>query len=184
MTTNFPTLKSNRLQLGPLSARDIPSIMTLADNPNIAKMTLNLPHPYAEKDAIFWINMSHQGFQNKDKYVFGVFLQDTQTFIGGIGLHLNTKHNHAEIGYWIGEPFWNKGYGSEALSAILDFGFNTLHLHKIYAQHLIENPASGKVMIKNGMILEGEWVDHTKKNGEYRSVKQYRLTKTEYRNAL
>ena len=180
MIEKFPSLESERLRLGQLSAKDIPSITAYADNPNISKMTLNLPYPYFEKDAIFWINMSNQGFQNKNKYIFGVFLQSTAEFIGGIGLHLNEQYDRAEIGYWIAEPFWGKGYCSEAVSLILNFGFNELKIHKIYASHLIGNPASGKVMINNGMIKEGEMIDHFKKGDEYRSVRQYRLTKAEY----
>ena len=180
MIEKFPSLESERLKLGQLKAKDIPTITAYADNPNIAKTTLNLPCPYFEKDAIFWINMSNQGFQNKDKFIFGIYLQSTDEFIGGIGLHLNRKHNRAEIGYWIAEPFWAKGYCSEAAGLILNFGFNKLKINKILATHLIGNPASGKVMIKNGMIKEGEMIDHYKKGKEYRSVIQYRLTKTEF----
>ena len=84
------------------------------------------------------------------------------------------------MGYWLAEPYWNQGYTSEAAAALLQYGFNTLGLHKILATHLVENPASGKVMIKNGMIKEGELKDHAKKNGVYRSLIQYRLTKEEY----
>jgi len=104
----------------------------------------------------------------------------TKEFIGGVGLRVDKFHNRAELGYWVAEPFWNNGFITEAVTAILEFGFNTLKLNKILATHLVENPASGKVMIKNGMIKEGELVDHYKKDGEYKSVLQYRLTKREF----
>lgn len=180
MAKAFPNLKSDRLRLGELRASDIPKIVEYAGNPNISKTTLNLPYPYAEKDAIYWLNMAHQGFKQGHQHVFGVFLEDTDEFIGGIGLHINHAHENAEVGYWIASPFWGNGYCTEALSLVLDYGFNKIKLHKVYARHLIGNPASGKVMVKNGMILEGELIDHYKKGNEYRSVKQYRLTKKEF----
>lgn len=180
MSKKIPNLKSKRLRLGELRASDIPKIVAYAGHPTIAEMTLNIPSPYTEKDAIFWLNMAHQGFKQGHQHVFGIFLKEGDQFIGGIGLHVNHSHDNAEVGYWVAEPFWNKGFASEAMALLLEYGFNKLKLHKIYARHLIGNPASGKVMIKNGMIKEGELTDHYKKGNEYRSVKQYRLTKTEY----
>ena len=101
--------------------------------------------------------------------------------MGGIGLRINKRFNRAELGFWLGEPFWNNGYITEAAGAALSFGFEKLGLNKIYATHLPKNPASGKVMQKNGMIREGTLVDHIKKGDQYLSVIQYRLTRAEYK---
>lgn len=178
--SEFPEISTDRLILGKISYSDIPKIVEFAGNKNIADVTLNIPHPYEEKDAIFWINSANQGFANKTEYTFGISLKSTAEFIGGIGLKVNNKFNRAELGYWVAEPYWNMGYATESVAAILAFGFGTLSLHKIYATHLVENQASGKVMIKNGMIKEGELKDHTRKGGIYRSLIQYRLTKGEF----
>jgi RimJ/RimL family protein N-acetyltransferase len=86
------------------------------------------------------------------------------------------------LGFWLGEPFWNNGYVTEATGKVLQFGFEEIGLQKIFAIHLIDNPASGKVMIKNGMIKEGELVDHLKKGDKYHTVIQYRLTRDEFMN--
>jgi RimJ/RimL family protein N-acetyltransferase len=180
MAAKFPELKSERLRLGELSVKDIPTIVEYAGNPNISVTTLNIPHPYSEKDAVNWISMAYQGFNSKWQYTFGIYLESTDEFIGGIGLHLQRRYDRAEIGYWVAEPFWNKGYCSEATGLILDYGFKKLKLHKIIATHLVSNLASGKVMINNGMIKESELKDHYKKDKEYRSVIQYRMTKDEY----
>ena len=131
--------------------------------------------PYHEEHAIFWLNMANEGFQTKSKYIFGIRLKTTDELIGGMGLHIHKDFNRAELGYWVGVPFWNKGYATEALSAILKFGFEQVELNKIFAVHTKDNPSSGKVMIKNGMIKEGELKDHIKKGGIYRSVNQYRF---------
>lgn len=176
----FPTLSTARLSLEEVRTSDIPSIVQYAGDEQIARTTLNMPHPYAEKDAIYWINKARQGFQAEDHFIFGIRLEATDEFMGGIGLVVNKRFNKAEIGYWIGVPFWSRGYMTEATSAILTFGFEELGLNKIYAQFLAENPASGKIMINNGMIKEAELVDHIQKSGEYKTSLQYRLTKAEY----
>jgi len=88
--------------------------------------------------------------------------------------------NRAEVGFWLGEPFWNQGFVAEALELVLRFGFETLGLQKIYAIHLTKNPASGKVLQKNGMIREGKLVDHLREGDEYFDVIQYRLTREEF----
>jgi len=148
----LPTIQTDRLTLGPLRAVDIPRIVEYADNPNIAKMLRNLAYPYVEKNAISWINNANQGLVNKTSYVFKIGLKENNEFIGGMGLYVKSSDNKAEVGCWIAEPFWDKGYATEVLGALLKFGFEDLGLNKIYAQHFIGNPASGKVMINNKMI--------------------------------
>lgn len=176
----FPEVKTERLILGQIRWTDIPTIVRYAGDREIASTTMNIPHPYQEKDAVFWINSANQGFQARTQYTFGIRLKATDAFIGGIGLRVHRRYNRAVLGYWIAKPFWNKGYATEAAAAMLYFGFATVGLNKIYATHLVENPASGKVMIKNGMIKEGELLEHYKKDDEYKSILQYRLTQTEF----
>lgn len=175
----YPILKSDRLILKIPQASNIPDIIQYANNVNISNNLISLPHPYAEKDAIFWLNMAHQGFQNKENYIFGIHL-DKNKFIGGIGLHTHARDNHAELGYWIGEPHWNKGIVTEAVAIMLKFGFEALKLERIYAVHFEDNPASGKVMIKNGMQHEGVLRNHVKKGEKYRSIVQYAILKETY----
>jgi len=176
----FPKIETKNLIIGRLKSKDIPNIIAYAGNKKIADMTLNIPHPYKEKDAVFWIKNSSEGFKNKTQFTFRIGLKDKDKFIGGIGLKVESRFNRAELGYWIAEPFWNNGFATEATKAVLKFGFEKLTLNKIHASHLIDNPASGKVMLKNGMIKEAELVEHVKKADKYLSLIQYRLTKTEY----
>lgn len=182
MINKFPKITSTNLILDRITYLDIPRIVECAGNIKVSETTMNIPHPYGEKDAIFWINNANNGFDAMTEFTFGVRIKFSNEFIGGIGLKINKKFNRAVLGYWIAEPYWNMGYATEAVSAILKFGFEELYLNKIYATHLVENQASGKVMIKNGMIKEGELKDHTKKENIYRSLIQYRLTKEEFEN--
>ncbi len=176
----FPKITSNNLILDRITYLDIPCIVEYAGNIKVSETTLNIPHPYEEKDAIFWINNANNGFDAKTEFTFGVRTKISNEFVGGIGLKINNKFNRAVLGYWIAEPYWNMGYATEAVRAILKFGFEELYLNKIFGTCLVENRASGKVMIKNGMIKEGELKDQTKKQNTYRSVIQYRLTKEEF----
>lgn len=176
----FPTIETDRLILRQPTSLDIPVIVRLANDPDIADGTLNMPHPYLEKNAIFWINMSYQGFDTGEQFIFAVELKETRSFIGGTGFTINKRFNRAEIGYWIGKQYWNKGYCTESLSAILKFGFNDLKLNKFIATHFPHNPSSGKVMQKCGMIKEGELVQHVKKDDGYLDMIQYRLTRNEF----
>ena len=178
--TDFPELNTAALTLRRTCQADIPALIKYLSNRSISSQLLNIPFPYREEDATKRLNFIEQGFLNKDRYVFAVSLRTDSELIGQIGLHLDKIHNHAEVGYWIAEPFRNKGIASQAAGMILKFGFEILKLHKIYATHFPDNPASAKVMLKHKMIKEGELKDHYKLNGTYKSVIQYRLTKDEY----
>jgi ribosomal-protein-alanine N-acetyltransferase len=173
-------IETDRLILGRLSYQDIPKIIEYAGNEKVASTTLSIPHPYTEADAIYWINSANEGLEDSSQFTLGIRLKESNEFIGGIELQIDKAYQKAEMGYWIAESFWNKGYASEAVGAILRFGFNATDLNKIFAAHLLENPASGRVMIKNGMIKEAELKDHNKKGGLFRTLVQYRLTREEY----
>ncbi len=173
-------IQTKRLVLGRLQASYIPKIVEYAGNRKIAEMTLHIPHPYHEEDAIFWIHLSNEGFRNGDRFTFGIFRIEDNEFIGGMGLRVDQSNHRAELGYWIAEPYWNMGYATEASKAILKFGFEEIGLHKILATHVSENEASGKVMIKSGMVKEGELAEHVYKNGKYYSLFQYRMLNNEY----
>jgi len=173
----LPKIETDRLILTELEAEDIKDIVKYASNKNISDYTLNLPHPYSEKDAIYWINLAHQGLKSGTNYIFAIRLKEISQFVGGIGLTVEKRFNRAEIGYWVAEPFWRKGIATEATKTIIDFGFNELGLNKLTSSHLAENPASGKVMQNSGMIKEGELKEHVLKNTKYQDLILYGITK-------
>lgn len=176
----FPELRTARLVLDRPTFRDIPAITVYAGNARIAETTLSIPHPYNEDDAESWIKGALEGYEDGTQLVFFIRTKTDMAFIGGIELTINPRFERAEMGYWIAEPYWNRGFATEAVAAVLKYGFGTLGLNKIYATHFLGNPASGRVMTKNGMIREGEWKAHVKKGGTFLSLVQYRLTKNEY----
>jgi ribosomal-protein-alanine N-acetyltransferase len=177
---DFPRLTTPRLLLRAFTEADMPRLLALAGDYEVAKNTLNIPHPYTEADARHWLHLTRQSHAQQSAYDFALELRATGEFVGGMGLTLEPRFDRAEAGYWLGQPYWGRGLTTEALAALLHFGFTELRLNKIFATHIAENPASGRVMQKNGMRKEGELVQHTKRDGRYHDLWQYRLTRQEY----
>lgn len=180
MVVEFPRISTPRLLLRAFAPADVPQLVTLAGNYEVAKNTLNIPHPYSEEDARRWVQLTQENYAQQTGYAFAIELLSSGEFVGGIGLNIERRFDRAEVGYWLGQPYWGRGLASEALAAVLLFGFAELGLNKIYATHLAENLASGRVMLKNGMVKEGELAQHTKRDGRYHDLWQYRLTRAEH----
>ncbi|MEZ4987926.1 MAG: GNAT family N-acetyltransferase [Saprospiraceae bacterium] len=173
-------IPTKRLVLSLPEEKDIDRLVTLAGDARISATTATMPYPYEQKNAEDWIAMASKGVETGDRYIFALRLKESLDLIGGIGLHLNILHNRAEMGYWVGHPYWNQGYMSEAASAMIDFGFRQLELHRIYAHHITTNIASGKVMIHNGMQQEGLLRGHLYKEGTYHDLALYGLMREDY----
>lgn len=142
---NFPELYTRRLTLRKLEGEDIPALVRLANNKKISDQIVNIPYPYQEPDAAFRISYIVRGFKEKSRYIFAIIQDDPEAFIGEVSLHLHPDEPYAELGYWIGEPYWSKGYATEASKAIIKFGFEQLNLELIFATCHAENGASCKV---------------------------------------
>jgi ribosomal-protein-alanine N-acetyltransferase len=174
-----PTLETRRLILRPFELSDALRVQLLAGDRAVAATTKNIPHPYEDGMAEKWIG-SHQEHVEKDRLVtFAIVLKDGGELIGAIGLTLNLAQERAELGYWIGKPYWGCGYCTEAGHAVLGYAFDTLCLHRVHAHHLSHNPASGRVMQKLGMRHEGRSCQHIKKWGEFVDVEAYGILRSE-----
>lgn len=174
----FPTLSTERLVLSQPIVSDLEDVVfQMNSTSEISENTLSLPFPYKEENAHFWFKMAEDGFANKDAFIFGIREKENLKLIGAIGLHLDIGSHKAEVGYWLGKSFWNKGYVSEALQKVLKFGFEELNLNKIYASHFLHNPASGKVLEKNGFVYEGTLYQEIFKNNQFLDIKRYGFLK-------
>ena len=145
----FPLLHTSHLKLRKIEVEDIPALVKYADNKKISDNIINIPHPYREPDAAFRLGYVMKGFKERSRFVFAIEHKALNHLIGEISLHLE-RDKAAQLGYWIGEPFWGKGYAKEAVEAIAKFGFETLELGRIYAECHEENIASHKVVEANG----------------------------------
>ncbi|MEQ8675190.1 MAG: GNAT family protein [Aggregatilineales bacterium] len=182
MVTEFPILTTERLILRPPELRDAPNMQSLAGDRLVAQGTLTMPHPYEDGMAEEFITHTQTQFEEKTGYTFAIALKQTDELIGviDIGLASVEKFQRSEIGYWIGVPYWNKGYMTEAATAVMRFGFEVVALNRIYAVHFTDNPASGKVMQKLGMTYEGTLRQHYLRFGAYKDAAYYGILRDEY----
>ena len=163
----MPYIETERLRLRPFNLEDSKEVQRLAGDIEIAKTTLNIPHPYEDGMAEDWISRHAEAYGKGISLTLAITDKEEKYLIGAIGLIINKEHNRAELGYWIGKPYWNKGYCTEAAKA----------LNKICATHLKRNPASGKVMQKIGMEQEGVFKEHVKKWGKYEDLVYYGMVR-------
>ena len=147
---NQPELITARLLLRAFSLHDANEVQVLSGNYNVSRTTLNIPFPYESGMAEEWIGLHQSGWQEKSKVVYAITVKETDKLVGAIDLVL-TEQSQGLLGYWVGEPYWGKGYCPEAAKALLQLAFGELALSKVYAEHLTSNPASGRVMEKIGM---------------------------------
>lgn len=169
--------KTKRLFLRPFELSDAPRVKELAGDRAIADTTLNIPHPYEDGMAEEWISTHQPKFEAGELVNHAIILKSTQELIGAIGLTINKRFSRAELGYWIGKEYWNKGYCTEAAKVMLEYGFNKLYLHKIVATHITRNSASGNVMKKLLMRREGFFKEHVIKWKKFEDVVSYGILK-------
>jgi RimJ/RimL family protein N-acetyltransferase len=170
---DFTPLQTARLTLRPYALADIPALLALAGAREVAATTLRIPHPYSEADARDFVASAQEGWLSGSELRLGIILRETGALCGGVGLRIDPDHRRAELGYWIGVPYWGNGYATEAASALVKYGFETLGLHRILASHVTHNPASGKVLRKIGMRHEGCQRAHILKWGKFLDLEMY-----------
>ncbi len=178
----FPVLKSNRFVMRQLKKQDLGQLVIRCNNVNISKQTYNLPFPYTESFAESRLVFIGDGFLKGERIVWLITEKNSGIIVGEMGLHLLQEHQTAELGYWIAEEFWGKGIATEVLACVMDFGFGEMGLHKIFATHFGNNPASGKVMQKCGMKHEGVLRSHVISRGEFKDLVQFGLLQSEWKD--
>lgn len=174
-----PTLRTERLVLRPFHLEDASEVRVLADDEAVARNTLNIPHPYEREHAEAWIK-SHPGQLERAEAVTFAVTEPGEGIVGAVGLILAWEHRRAELGYWIGRPFWSRGYATEAARAVVAWGFSELDLHRIHASHFPRNPASGRVLRNLGMRHEGTLREHVWKWDVFVDLEQYAVLKSEH----
>jgi [ribosomal protein S5]-alanine N-acetyltransferase len=179
----YPTLKTERLILRGFTLKDAPDVQRLAGEWEVARTLLSVPHPYENGVAEEWISEHASVFERGEGVNFAVVLRERGELCGSVGLLINPRDANAELGYWIGVPYWGRGYATEAAREVVRYGFEQLGLHRIYAAHFGNNPASGRVLRKIGMAYEGTRREHHRKWGEYEDRVEYGLLLGEWQAA-
>lgn len=175
-----PSLYTSRLILRAFRREDARRVRELAGVFEIADTTGHMPHPYLEGMAEEWIGERGQEFASGVGATFAITLRETGDVIGAISLSMYSPHPIAELGYWVGVPYWNHGYTTEAARAVLEYAFAELKLNRVYASYFPRNPASGRVMEKVGMKYEGTLRQHFVRWDKPEDLVYYGILKTEW----
>ena len=146
-----PNIETKRLFLRPYHESDSAIVAELAGDIKVAETTLNIPHPYNEENALNWISRHEERWLNRSGVAYAIILKPNLKLVGTVSLD-SILDGCAELGYWVGYEYWNRGYCSEAARALVNSAFESFPISTIIARHLADNPASGKVMKNIGMV--------------------------------
>src|SRR5271163_3577946 len=114
----FSPLHTARLTLRTYTAADIPAFLPLIGAREIAATTLRIPHPYTESYAQEFVAVAQQDMLSGKGLRVAIIVRETGLLCGGTGMRIEADHHHAELGYWIGVPYWDKGHATEAAGAV------------------------------------------------------------------
>ena len=160
-----------RLRLRPLAEADIEALVRLAGDPEVSRHTAAIPHPYGESDARAFLARSAADFSSGRAMNLAIERVAESDLIGCIGI--SRVAEIAEIGYWIGRPFWGQGFAPEAVKGLLPAAFETFAVRELFAEVMAGNPASLRVLEKAGFSPVGEGVGA---RGRCRDAKVVRCT--------
>ncbi len=182
-----PELLTPRLCLRPFTQVDAPRVHTLAGDRDVAAGCVLIPHPYPAGLAERWIASHAEAWQHQIAVIYAITERTSGLLLGSISLMLSEQRQAdrsiklvGNLGYWLGREYWGQGLMSEAVAALLDFAFHELGVDRVEAEHTPENPASGRVMEKNGFIY---LADHLRDEPDHAPclLRHYALEWSQYR---
>ena len=166
-------IRTQRLLLRPPALADAARIGLLAGDYDVACMTGTIPHPYSEQMAAEWIGGALRGEEG-----VVLMIERDGTPIGCTG-YRPFGEDHAELGYWIGKPYWGQGYATEAVQALIAHAFDADGFDYLKAGHFADNPASERVLRKLGFVAKGGIVRDCAARGTSTQCLTYRLDRAQ-----
>ena len=178
--TMMPTIRTKRLTLRAAKMNDAEDLYEYSRDPAVAKHVLWDAHTSIHQTRAYIRYLIRQ-YKNGQPSSFVISITETGKVVGTIGfMWIQQENRSAEVGYSLSRAYWNQGIMTEALTALLDFGFLKLNLNRIEAQHESDNPASGRVMAKAGMSFEGRLRQRIYNKGRFADVDLYSILRQEY----
>ncbi|WP_257287171.1 GNAT family N-acetyltransferase [Endozoicomonas sp. SESOKO2] len=165
-------ITTDRLILRAFTPQDAGQVEILAGEEQVARLTENIPHPYPDGLAEEWIKDNESLREKNNAFVYAITLKSSDTLLGAIGL-TNTTHTQAELGYWLGLPYWGQGYCSEAGQSLISHAFEQLPFNQIRARALTKNVKSERVLLRLGFRSTSEILEKVKEDMD--TVKYYVL---------
>jgi RimJ/RimL family protein N-acetyltransferase len=174
------TIRTERLVLRPLRPSDAGPITLHASDQRVARMTTSIPHPYPPGAADAYIEGTLTGRRAEDAWAIDATPLGGEELIGVIGY----KPGPGELGYWVGPPYWNAGYATEALVALVAHLFRARRLERLDATVFADNAASAAVLLKAGLHEIGQSSNFSVARGEVAANRIFRLERAELTGAL
>lgn len=149
-----PNLAAAGLLLRSFTPGDAPAIQRLAGDARIADTTASIPHPYPEGAAQRWLDQLQRETRAGETLAYAVTLAEDGELVGSMSLmHIN--EGEAELGYWVGVPYWGRGIATASARCLVEHGFEVLGLRRIHARVLTRNSASARVLSRLGFKTIG-----------------------------
>lgn len=178
----MPTLETRRLRLRKLAMRDAQDIYDYSRDPLVARYVLWEAHRSIGESRSYLRYMLRK-YRLGEPASWGIEWKATGQIIGTIGfMWIQRENASAEVGYSLSRAFWNQGVMTEALQELIRYGFRSLNLNRIEAQHETENPASGAVMRKCGMRHEGTLRQRLLNKGKFVDVELYAILRRDFQS--
>lgn len=178
--TYMPELATPRLRIRKLTMRDAQDIYRYSRDPEVARHVLWEAHR-SIGDSRAYLRYMLRRYRAHEPASWGIEYAATGQIIGTIGfMWIQQDNASAEVGYSLSHDYWNRGIMTEALGAVIQYGFDELHLNRIEAQHEVTNPASGAVMRKCHMQKEGTLRSRLFNKGHYVDVDLYAILRKDY----
>ena len=174
------TITIDNFYIRPLHKSDADSIVKYINDAEIHRNTASIPYPYTKKDAKKSLTDSSKHWNAGSAYRFGIVIKDE--VVGCCSLDsVHQKDRNAELGYWLGRPFWGQKIMSRVTKAVVAFGFNQLKLHKIIVKHKESNIASQRIIEKLGFVYEGTERESHLRDGKWCNCRVYSLLESEFK---
>jgi [ribosomal protein S5]-alanine N-acetyltransferase len=171
----FPIITTERLILRQIASADANEILFLRSNKEVMQYLDRAPLS-SQEEAVQLIEKITGSLNNNDGITWGISLKGNAVLIGTMGFWKTDKENHrAEIGYMLNPEHQQKGMMQEAITAALEYGFNTMQLHSVEANVNPNNAASIKLLEKNGFVREGHFRENYFYNGQFLDSSIYSL---------
>lgn len=166
-----PIIETSRLKMRPLKASDSSLIEKNASIREIADTMISLPHPYPAGEAERYIARQQTEHESGLSVAFIIEHKDDGCFCGLAEIRaIDREHSQAELSFWMVVDVWGRGYMSEAVHELVQYAINNIGINRLYAYHMLRNPASGHVLKKNGFRQEGLLRQRVRKWGQYEDV--------------
>ena len=166
-----PVLETRRLRLRCFTEADLPLLVSLAGRREIADTMISVPHPYTEDYARQWLVRARGAERRGEGVHFAICEVARGVLVGAVELRaIDREHQQTELSFWISVDCWGLGYASEAAARAVEYGFDQLDMNRIYAHHMLRNPASGAVLAKLGLRREGVLRQRVMKWGVFEDV--------------